>query len=202
MGLSMEVLNFIGTIAFALSGAVIAMEEGYDILGVIVLGLTTAFGGGSVRNVILGIPIETIWTQNHLFEITLLVVILFFFLPTTVIRYWNKIENLFDAIGLAAFAIIGANYAVNNGAPLSVVVLAATLTGAGGGIIRDVLAGRRPMVLQSDVYAVWGTLGGLVIGLGWVKEPFGNAILFVAIVVLRMVSVKYEWRLPRHLLHK
>lgn len=201
MALTWIILNIIGTIAFAISGAIVALEEDYDILGVCVLGLTTAFGGGAVRNLLIGIPIKTIWMQNHLFEIALFIILIVFVLPTIVIKYWNKVETFFDAIGLVAFAIQGAEYAVQNSAPLVAVILASTLTGAGGGIIRDILARRKPMVFQSDVYAIWGALGGLFIGLDWVHGPIGITILFVFMVLLRMLSVIFKWRLPRHSLN-
>lgn len=198
LALTWEILNIIGTIAFAISGAIIALDEDYDLLGVSVLGLTTAFGGGAVRNLLIGIPIKTIWTQDYLFEIAFFVILVVFFLPSIVLKYWNKWGTFFDAIGLAAFAIQGANYAVQNGAPLVAIMLAATLTGAGGGLVRDILAGRKPMIFQSEIYAVWGALAGLIIGLDWVIESFGIAILFMAIVLLRMLSVIYKWRLPKH----
>jgi len=196
--LTWDILNIIGTIAFAISGAIIAMEEDYDILGICILGLTTAFGGGLIRNILIGLPIKTIWTQYHLFEIALIVILVVFLLPNIVIKYWNKWGTFFDAIGLAAFAIQGANFAVQINAPLSAVMLAATLTGAGGGLVRDILAGRKPMIFRSEIYAAWSILAGLVIGLNWVHGPFEIMILLIIIVVLRMLSVIYKWSLPRH----
>ena len=77
----------------------------------------------------------------------------------------------FDAIGLAAFAIQGANYAVSIDAPLIAVIIAASMTGAGGGIIRDVFAGRKPMIFRSEIYALWAVLAGLAIGLNWIRGP-------------------------------
>lgn len=194
-----DVLNIIGTIAFAISGAIIAMEEDYDLLGICVLGLTTAFGGGMIRNLLIGIPIETIWTQYHLFQIALFSIIIVFLLPTIIIRYWNKWGTFFDAIGLAAFSIQGANFAVQSGAPLSAVMIASALTGVGGGLVRDILAGRKPMIFQSDVYAAWGILTGLVLGLEWVHGTFEIIVLLIIIVALRMCSVIFKWRLPKHL---
>ncbi|MET3696530.1 trimeric intracellular cation channel family protein [Bacillus oleivorans] len=193
-----DVLNIIGTIAFAISGAIIAMEEDYDLLGICVLGLTTAFGGGMIRNLLIGIPIDTIWTQYHLFEIAFFAIIVVFLLPNMVIRYWNKWGTFFDAIGLAAFSIQGANYAVQSGAPLSAVLIASTLTGVGGGLVRDILARRKPMIFHSEVYAAWGVLTGLAIGLNWVHGTFETMILLIIIVSLRMCSVMFKWSLPKH----
>ena len=89
-----------------------------------------------------------------------------FLFPKLLLKHWNKWGNLSDAIGLAAFAIQGALYAVKMGHPLSAVIVAAVLTGSGGGIIRDLLAGRKPLVLKAEIYAVWAALGGLIVGLG------------------------------------
>lgn len=196
-----EVLNIIGTLAFAISGALIAMEEDYDIVGVLVLGFTTAYGGSTIRNLLIGIPIESgpIWTQGDLVAAVFFTIIIVFLIPDRWwIRYWNKWGIFFDAIGLASFAIQGATAAVQINAPLSAVLVAATLTGAGGGMIRDVFAGRKPMIFREEIYALWATFGGLMIGLGFVQGPWATGALFVMIVTLRMCSVHFNWRLPRH----
>jgi uncharacterized membrane protein YeiH len=195
--LNWELLSIIGTIAFAVSGAIVAMEEEYDILGVYVLGLVTAFGGGVVRNLLIGKPVTMLWEQGFYFQVALLAMTLVFILPLRWIRLWKTWESLFDAIGLSAFSIQGALYATNMGHPLSAVIVAAVLTGIGGGIIRDLLAGRKPLVLKDEIYAVWGMLAGAFIALGWAQSTWHLLLLFVAIVVFRMLSVFYKWKLPR-----
>ncbi|MEW9698799.1 trimeric intracellular cation channel family protein [Paenibacillus sp. SI8] len=192
-----ELFSIIGTIAFAVSGAIVAMEEEYDILGVYVLGLVTAFGGGIVRNLLIGKPIVLLWEQGVNFQIALLAMTLVFFLPVRYIRLWKTWEALFDAIGLAAFSIQGAIYATNMGHPLSAIIVAAVLTGIGGGMIRDVLAGRKPLVLKDEIYAVWGMLAGALVGLGWTQGTWQLALLFILIIVLRMLSVMNKWKLPK-----
>ncbi|ASS65298.1 MULTISPECIES: trimeric intracellular cation channel family protein [unclassified Paenibacillus] len=191
------VFSIIGTIAFAVSGAIVAMEEEYDILGVFVLGLVTAFGGGVIRNLLIGVPVTTLWNQGLLIKVALAAMTIAFLLPVGWIQHWRKMEALFDAIGLSAFAIQGALYATGMKHPLSAVMVAATLTGIGGGIIRDLLAGRKPLVLRDEIYAVWAILGGAAIGLGWPGSTVGLIVLFVLIIVMRMFSVLFKWRLPR-----
>ncbi|WP_407945025.1 trimeric intracellular cation channel family protein [Paenibacillus albicereus] len=191
------VFSIIGTIAFAVSGAIVAMEEEYDILGVFVLGLVTAFGGGVIRNLLIGIPVPTLWTQGLLIKIALASMTIIFLLPVSWIQHWRKAEALFDAIGLSAFAIQGALYATEMKHPLSAVLVAATLTGIGGGIVRDLLAGRKPLVLRDEIYAVWAILGGAAIGLGLFQGTAMLLVLFVLIIVMRMLSVVFKWRLPR-----
>lgn len=195
------IFSIIGTIAFAVSGAIVAMEEEYDILGVFVLGLVTAFGGGVVRNLLIGMPVTSLWSQGYLFKIAMIAMTIAFLLPVVWIQRWRKSEAFFDAIGLSAFAIQGALYATQMKHPLSAVLVAAMLTGIGGGIIRDVLAGRKPLVLKDEIYAVWAMLGGLVIGLGWLKSTLELLFLFVVIISFRMLSVYYKWKLPRRSLH-
>ncbi|OUS75421.1 hypothetical protein B1748_17765 [Paenibacillus sp. MY03] len=192
-----NVFSLIGTIAFAVSGAVVAMEEEYDILGVYVLGLVTAFGGGVIRNLLIGMPVTMLWSQGYLFKVALIAMTIAFVLPVRWILRWRRSEAFFDAIGLSAFAIQGALYATQMGHPISAVLVAAMLTGIGGGIIRDVLAGRKPLVLKDEIYAVWAMLGGLCIGLEWAKTSIELLVLFGIIIMFRMMSVYYKWRLPR-----
>lgn len=191
------IFSLIGTIAFAISGAVVAMEEEYDILGVYVLGLVTAFGGGVVRNLLIGLPVTSLWSQGYLFKIAIIAMTIAFLLPVRWILRWRRSEAFFDAIGLSAFAIQGALYATEMGHPLSAVLVAAMLTGIGGGIIRDVLAGRKPLVLKDEIYAVWAMLAGLSIGLGWFESTVELFILFIIIIAFRMMSVYFKWKLPR-----
>ncbi|MCA0757975.1 trimeric intracellular cation channel family protein [Paenibacillus sp. N4] len=192
-----SIFSIIGTIAFAVSGAIVAMEEEYDILGVFVLGLVTAFGGGVVRNLLIGMPVTSLWNQGHLFKIAMIAMTIAFILPADWIQRWRRSEAFFDAIGLSAFAIQGALYATQMKHPLSAVLVAAMLTGIGGGIIRDVLAGRKPLVLKDEIYAVWAMLAGLVIALGWFKSTLELLFLFVVVITFRMLSVYFNWKLPR-----
>ncbi|MFC0296737.1 trimeric intracellular cation channel family protein [Geobacillus jurassicus] len=192
-----EVLSIIGTVAFAISGAIVAMEEEYDLLGVYILGIVTAFGGGAVRNLLIGVPVSALWEQGPLFLVALVSMTIVYLFPKQMLPPWKRWGNFFDALGLSAFAIQGALYAVKMGHPLSAVIVAAVLTGSGGGIIRDVLAGRKPLVLHAEIYAVWAILAGLAIGLKWAESPVELYVLFIAVAALRILSYAYGWKLPR-----
>lgn len=196
-----DVLSIIGAIAFAVSGAIIAIEEEYDLFGVYLLGIVTAFGGGAIRNLLIGVPVSALWEQEMMFQIALIAITAVFLFPNNLIKHWNRWGKFFDAIGLSAFAIQGALFAVKLGLPISAVVVAAVLTGSGGGIIRDVLAKRKPLVLRNEIYAVWAIIIGLAIGLGIVKSDLSLYILFVSITSLRVVSYLYKWRLPFRSIH-
>lgn len=191
-----EVLSMIGTIAFAISGAIVAMEEEYDILGVYILGIVTAFGGGAVRNVLIGVPVSVLWQQQTLFFIAFIVMTIVYLFPHKMLPHWQRWGNFFDALGLSAFAIQGALYAVQMNRPLSAVIVAAVLTGSGGGMIRDVLAGRKPLVLRDEIYAVWAILAGVAVGTGIAHSPISLYVLFIVVAALRILSYTYNWKLP------
>jgi uncharacterized membrane protein YeiH len=191
-----EVLSIIGTIAFAISGAIVAMEEEYDLLGVYILGIVTAFGGGAIRNLLIGVPVSALWEQGTLFLIALLAMTIVYLFPQKTLVHWKRWGNFFDALGLSAFAIQGALYAVKMNHPLSAVIVAAVLTGSGGGIIRDILAGRKPLVLRSEIYAAWAIVAGAAVGTKLASTPIELYILFVVVTLLRILSYTYNWKLP------
>ncbi|MFC5403667.1 trimeric intracellular cation channel family protein [Cohnella soli] len=197
MGWEFQVFSIVGVIAFAVSGAIVAMEEAYDILGVFALGLVTAFGGGVVRNLLIGVPVTTLWEQSVSLKIAVTSILIVFLLPAVWIVHWKRAEAFFDAIGLGAFAIQGASFAVNNGLPISAVMVAAMMTGIGGGMIRDIMAGRKPLVLHDEIYAVWAILAGLALSVIKLDKPWELFALFLLVVLFRMLSVHYKWKLPR-----
>ncbi|MFB5192105.1 trimeric intracellular cation channel family protein [Alicyclobacillus fastidiosus] len=192
-----QVLNVIGTIAFAVSGSIVAMEEGFDLLGLFVLGFVTAFGGGMVRNLVLGLPVTNIWHQPGLFLTATFTIFLVFVMPSSWLRHWHRMGSFFDALGLASFAIEGATYAHAAHSTLTTTIIAALMTGIGGGIIRDILAGRKPLVFRTEIYALWCILAGLVIGLNLAREVWMQYALFAVVAAMRMISLRYGWELPR-----
>ncbi|MER2088617.1 MAG: trimeric intracellular cation channel family protein [Sporosarcina sp.] len=196
-----DVFSFIGTAAFAISGAIVAMEEEYDIFGVYILGMVTAFGGGAVRNVLIGVPVSVLWDQQFLFVVASILITVIFFYSRYLLSHWNRWGTYFDAIGLAAFAIQGAMLAIQLEMSLYAVVVAAVLTGAGGGVIRDVLAGRRPLVFKRDIYAVWAAIAGLVVGLGLFTSDLALYALLVMTAGLRILSLVFHWKLPNRKIH-
>ncbi|NYF24313.1 trimeric intracellular cation channel family protein [Sporosarcina sp. JAI121] len=196
-----DVFSFIGTAAFAISGAIVAMEEEYDIFGVYILGMVTAFGGGAVRNVLIGVPVSVLWDQQFLFVVASILITVIFFYSRYLLSHWNRWGTYFDAIGLAAFAIQGAMLAIQLEMSLYAVVVAAVLTGAGGGVIRDVLAGRRPLVFKRDIYAVWAAISGLVVGLGLFTSDLALYALLVMTAGLRILSLVFHWKLPNRKIH-
>ena len=192
----LNLLAGIEIVAFAISGAMVAADEKYDIFGMYMLAFVTAFGGGAVRNLLLGLPVMLLWQQGIYFAIALAAVTVFVLIPQ--IGYsFPKLWTFFDAVGLASFALQGALYAVQQAYPLSACLTAAVLTGTGGGIIRDLLARRQPLVFHREVYALWALFAGFVVGVGKLSADWELLTLWVVIVLMRMLSVRYNWNLPR-----
>ena len=172
-----EVFSFIGTLAFAISGAIIAMEEEYDLFGVYILGVVTAFGGGALRNLLIGVPSSALWEQEFLFQVAIASITVIFLFPNNLVIHWERWGMYFDAVGLSAFAIQGAMFAVELELPLSAVIVAAVLTGAGGGIIAgSCLQEGGHLSLRVNIYAVWAAVGRFV---DWPQVYLKEMLLFI-----------------------
>ncbi|RFA93887.1 trimeric intracellular cation channel family protein [Pyrobaculum aerophilum] len=198
-----ETLNYVGIIAFAISGALKAGEKGMDLLGFLTLGFSTALAGGIMRDVLLGRvpPVNVVYLPYPLTALT--ASLLAFFLYPYVKRFKDYVLYP-DAVGLGAFAAIGAditaNYCPAHGVHncwLTVMMLSA-LTAAGGGVVRDVLAGEIPVVLRREIYASAAALGGLVY---LVASPLGREAAMMATIAavtsIRIAALTRGWELPR-----
>lgn len=192
----LKIFSIIGTISFSVQGALIAMEKKFDLFAVYLFGIITAFGGGALRYVIIGETDFSIWTQEIPFlvsivSITLIILFPHFFLKSK--RLWTSI---LDAIGIISFGIEGAIRAVEIDMPLSAVVVAALLTATGGGVFRDILSDRRPVLLGENIYGLWVFLVGLIIGLGLAPTSVHLFALFIVFTGLRILSFLYDWKVP------
>nr|WP_243239396.1 trimeric intracellular cation channel family protein [Sulfobacillus harzensis] len=194
----MNVLSIVGSVAFAASGAIVAMDEDYDIFGILVLGFITAFAGGMMRNLIVGIPVAAVWHQTGAFIAVLAALGITLVVPGRLLKWGWKLMVYFDALGLSTFAVEGALYAERIHVSAGTVMVAAAMTGAGGGVIRDLLAQRKPLILRSDTYAIWALLAGAVIGLRWVSPHVAWQVYVVlaGTFVLRVLSIVFHWHLP------
>lgn len=192
------IFEIIGTVAFSISGALVAIENDMDIFGVIVLGLTTAVGGGIIRDIILGIAPPNI-VNDWLFIILAIVTALIVFLPG-VRNYIKRFENLvtiMDSIGLAIFTVIGVSASLEyNNIVLS--IFTGVITGVGGGVLRDVFARTSLYIFTKHFYAC-ASLIGTTVTFYLFKLDYSLAVIFgfLIIFVLRMCAAKYKWNLPK-----
>ena len=204
-----KIMEIIGTIAFALSGAVVAINSGLDIFGVAFLACITSFGGGVVRDILLGLNPPAIFTDFKLFLVAMAVAVLTFVIAYIFRAKFNlfkrKIEvvnNVFDAIGLSAFVVIGSevsclNGFLNNG---FIVVFCGMITGVGGGIFRDVLIDTTPYIFKKHVYAMAAIMGGItyfILRKYAQNIQLASLLSMLLIFVIRMLATKYRWGLPK-----
>ncbi len=196
-------LDLFGTLAFAVSGAMLGVRRHLDILGVLVLGISTGVGGGMIRDLLIGATPPVALQDETYLLVTLLGGVLAIAFPEPVKRYWSRVM-LADAVGLAVFTVIGANKAAQHGlGPIGIVTMAA-LTATGGGVIRDLLVMRVPVIVRKDFYATAAILGGI---LWWILYEMEVAAIWqVSIPLLftlasRVWAMAFRVRLPRLGLH-
>lgn len=200
--------ELIGTVAFAASGAMLAIDRDLDLFGVIFLGIITACGGGIMRDIVLGIFPPNAFS-NSIFVlvagITSLLVFLFAYLKEA--EYWKERDridqdiNFLDAVGLGIFSVVGAKVAMERGydGNAFLCIMMGMSTGVGGGILRDLLSRTIPAVLKKRIYAVASIVGAAAYyGLMQVGVPAPGSMLFglVVTVVVRMLATRYQWDLP------
>ena len=201
------ITEILGTIAFSISGAMIAIERKLDLFGVVFLGAVTAIGGGVVRDMLLGqVPPKSF--VNYVYLLTAAATALGVFAlcaynrrsRTPIPFLSDGVLNFFDAAGLGIFSVIGVQNTVNAGFGDNVFfcVFLGMLTGVGGGMLRDVLSHAVPAVLRKHIYALASIAGALCYYyLRAVDEGFAIVTTAVLVVILRLMAAHYKWALPR-----
>lgn len=191
-------IEFIGTFAFALSGIRLAASKHYDWLGGFVCGIAVAIGGGTIRDVMLGV--RPFWMLSPIYMICT------FFAQAVVIvchRYLKRLDNtwfVFDTLGLALFNIAGIQKTLDCGFPFWVAIIMGCITGAAGGVIRDVLLNEEPVIFRKEIYAMACVLGGLTYwALSWLGVSLYVTVVaaFVVVCAIRFLAVKFHISLPK-----
>jgi uncharacterized membrane protein YeiH len=192
------VLDLCGTFVFALSGAMAGIKHKFDIFGVLVLSFAAANVGGIIRDVLIGaVPAPGIADWRYV-AVPVLAGLFTFYSGSVVARLRNSVE-IFDAGGLALFAVSGAQKAVDFHLGPVAAVLLGMLTGIGGGMVRDVLTAEVPAVLRGDVYAVAALAGAAVVVVGRVLHfpSTASALIGAALCFgLRLMAIRRSWQLP------
>lgn len=205
----MTAMEIIGTIAFSVSGALIGVSCGLDIFGVVFLGVITSVGGGMLRDVMIGNIPPLIFSNTYLFILAAITAIIVFIVAyinrqdfQTLKEKIEKINNIFDAIGLSAFTVTGTEIACIAGFSdkILLVVLMGMTTGVGGGIFRDILVSKTPYVLKKHIYAIASILGSIIyycIRISTDEKAVGTIFAMMTVFVIRMLATKYRWKLPK-----
>lgn len=200
------ILELIGTVSFALSGAAVGMRKNMDLFGVAMLGVITAVGGGVMRDIVLGMIPPAAFMKPY-YALTAMAVSMVIFLPP--IRRWldrqhlgfERVQLLADSIGLGIFVVCGVRIVMATAYSdmffLSLFV--AVISGVGGGVLRDVLAGDRPYIFLKHIYACAAMVGAVACILLWpvAGEQISMAIGCGLILTIRLCSARFRWNLPR-----
>jgi uncharacterized membrane protein YeiH len=190
--------DLMGVFVFALAGATAAVRQRLDLFGVLVLSFATASAGGILRDLLIGsVPPASFQDWRYLAVATLAGLITFVWHPQ--IELMRNPVRVFDAAGLALFAVAGTQKALAFHLHPAMAALLGMLTGIGGGVMRDLLLARVPVVFQSDIYALAALAGALVVVVGhWLQWPMGATAVAGAVLCfcLRILSMWFNWHMP------
>ena len=193
------ILDIIGTFAFAVSGALVASDKKFDLFGVVIIAFVTAVGGGMLRDVLINAnPINWIGDLNYVYVIFLAVV--FTFLFKSKIAHLSKTMFLFDTIGLSVFTLLGLEKGLSFGLNPLVALIMGMISAVFGGVLRDVLTNKIPLIFKKEIYASACLAGGvsyLVLNFFNMSENIIFIFSTTIIVVIRVIAVKFKLQLPK-----
>ena len=202
------VMELIGTAAFSCSGAMAAIRKNLDLLGIIVLGVVTAVGGGMIRDVLIGIHPPTLLIKPVYVTVAVIAAIAMFlamhsrhlsrFLLEA--EYYDWTMNLLDAIGLGAFTVIGVNtaYSIGYGTQKFLLLFVGVITGVGGGVLRDMMSKEMPFIFVKHIYACASLAGAMVcVALIRYNKSAGMILGALVVIIIRLLAAKNRWNLPK-----
>ncbi|APZ47619.1 hypothetical protein BW723_15575 [Polaribacter reichenbachii] len=193
------VLDILGTFAFAISGALVASDKKFDLFGVIIIAFVTAVGGGMLRDVLIDAhPINWIGDLNYLWTILTAVVLTFLF--KSKIAFLSKTLFLFDTIGLSVFTLLGLQKGLNYELHPIIAIIMGMISAVFGGVLRDVLTNKVPLIFEKEIYASACLVGGvsyLCLSYFGISEDIVFIISASIIVIIRLIAVKFHLELPK-----
>lgn len=192
-----QIIEFIGTFAFAISGIRLASAKQFDWFGAYVVGLATAIGGGTIRDLLL--DITPFWMTNPMYLICSGLALFWVIVFGKYLIHLNNTFFIFDSIGLALFTVVGVGKTLTLGYPFWVAIIMGGITGAAGGVLRDVFINEIPLIFRKEIYAMACVIGGISY---WICNSLNLPIIYTqlisgcAVFVTRYIAVKYQIRLP------
>ncbi len=195
--LFIDIIEILGTAAFAISGIRLAAAKRFDWFGAYVVGLVTAIGGGTLRDVLLDLPV--FWMKSSVYLVVTFISLVAVIIFRQALVKGMRTLFIFDAIGLALFVVVGVQRTTEAGLPMWVAIVMGTITGSFGGIIRDILINEQPLFFRKDIYATACLAGGVVywlLNMLHINDIVPQIACAVAVIGLRVAAVHYGWALP------
>lgn len=196
----LNIISFLGVIVFAISGALIAADKNFDVLGFLLIGTVTGVGGGTLRDLLLGIT-PVFWVHDSAVLISCLVATVATYFAAHKIKQRQRWILWMDAAGLAAFAVMGCQVAMTQDVPLLTVVVMGVMSATFGGVMRDVLCADTLMLMRAELYISCALLGALLyVGLRQTSLPTELCALcaFFGAFLLRLGAIHFGWKLPKY----
>ncbi|RIV30292.1 trimeric intracellular cation channel family protein [Flagellimonas lutimaris] len=193
-----QTIDILGTVAFAISGVLVAMEKRLDLFGVLIIAFVTAIGGGTLRDLLIGnTPVG--WMQDLTYVITIFISVVIAIIFVNKLKYLRKSLFLFDTIGIGLYTMVGVEKGLEAGLLPIMCIFLGTMTACFGGVIRDILCNEIPVIFRKEIYATACILGGVSYFL-FIQFPVKDSYAYVAailvVIVLRLIAVKFDVRLP------
>ena len=193
------VLDILGTFAFAVSGALVASDKKFDLFGVVIIAFVTAVGGGMLRDLLIDAhPINWIGDLNYIYTIFLAVI--FTFLFKSKIAHLSKTMFLFDTVGLSVFTLLGLEKGLSFNLNPIIALIMGMISAVFGGVLRDVLTNKIPLIFEKEIYASACLVGGFSYLLLSYFNISQNLIFITSafvIVIIRVIAIKFQLQLPR-----
>lgn len=195
----LNLIDILGTFAFAVSGGLSAMERKLDVFGVLIISFVTAIGGGTIRDILVGnLPVN--WLQNETTIQVILISACITLLFGSFLKQLNTALTLFDALGLGLFTIIGLEIGLAKGFSAGICIALGTISACFGGVLRDVLLNKVPLIFEREIYALACIIGGFVyyfLKQSSMNDDTAKIICILLIFLIRVIAVKFQLSLPR-----
>lgn len=191
------IIDHLGTFAFAISGIRLAVNKQFDWFGAYVVGFITAIGGGTVRDLLLGVT--PFWMLNASYLIVTAIALISFVFLRRFIERMDITIFLFDAIGLGLFTVVGIEKSLDANYPFWIAIIMGMITGSVGGVLRDIAINEIPLIFRREIYALACVAGGLVFTLCYylgLSSPWTNGISATTVIVIRILSNRFHVQLP------
>nr|WP_321413855.1 trimeric intracellular cation channel family protein [uncultured Allomuricauda sp.] len=193
-----QTIDILGTIAFAISGVLVAMEKRLDLFGVLIIAFVTAIGGGTLRDLLIGnTPVG--WMHDLTYVVTIFISVLFAIIFVNKLKYLRKSLFLFDTIGIGLYTMVGVEKGLEAELLPVICIFLGTMTACFGGVIRDILCNEIPVIFRKEIYAtacILGALSYFLIIQFPVKDEYAYIAAIFVVIMLRLLAVRFKISLP------